>query len=255
MHRLLPVVRALVSDPRNRCAARVSRHAASGAVPACRPVPAGVLAVVALISLLCPEGLSLASTFRVPTARFPKIQAALDVCADGDSVLVAPGTYRPSTNSPLDFHGVDLVLKSDAGPEWTVLRSDCQDEMPQHCNLISFHSGETSAAVVDGFTLHGGIALEGGGIYCTDSSPIICNCIIEGCSTLGGPGGGVSLRNSSALFRDCVIRENEAGVGGCPLKPPPGDRHRRPVCRERKIAPRLITASWVARSSCRCPSL
>jgi hypothetical protein len=70
------------------------------------------------------------------TGQFRAIQHALDQAADQDTVLVRPGAYV--TFEPLDFNRLhdrddpqsqvkNLVLRSEAGPEQTVLMREGDD--------------------------------------------------------------------------------------------------------------------------------
>jgi hypothetical protein len=65
--------------------------------------------VLTLVSLT-----AMAATHQVPGS-YPTIQAGIDACAVGDTVLVAPGIYTGAGNTWLNFNGVDLVLMSKMG--------------------------------------------------------------------------------------------------------------------------------------------
>ena len=64
-----------------------------------------------------------ATTIHVPADQ-PTIQAGIDAAADGDTVLVADGTYTGDGNRDIDFGGKSIVLKSENGPVLTVI--DCE---------------------------------------------------------------------------------------------------------------------------------
>ncbi|MCB1161975.1 hypothetical protein KDL67_04740, partial [bacterium] len=88
------------------------------------------LARLLIVGLLTPNLASWASalTYVVRldgSGDFTAIQAAIDACAVGDTVLVGPGSYTGAQNRDLDFSGVDLLLTSEAGKEQTVL--DCEE--------------------------------------------------------------------------------------------------------------------------------
>ena len=87
----------------------------------------------AAMCLLGLPGLSPGATIVVDAAGggdFTNIQAALDAAADGDRVLVRPGTYeiveplyfnRLLPTFPLPPGTRDLVLESEAGPSDTII--------------------------------------------------------------------------------------------------------------------------------------
>lgn len=140
-----------------------------------------------------------ASVVHVPED-YPYIQEAIDAATNGDTVLVARGTYTDPANKDLDFHGKDLVLAAPAGPKNTTI--DCR----WYGRGLNFHSGETEASVVSGFTIRYGVG-SGGGIYCNGSSPTITQCVITDNSG-EGPGGGLYCENASPRISNCIIRRN-----------------------------------------------
>jgi len=115
-----------------------------------------------------------AVTIHVP-GDYPTIQAGINASVDGDTVLVADGTYTGEGNRDIDFTGKTIVVMSENGPGSCVI--DCQNSG----RGFYFHSGESSTSIVHGFTITNGDAWpDGGGIICSSSSPTISNNIITG---------------------------------------------------------------------------
>jgi hypothetical protein len=159
-------------------------------------LPAGCAAAV----LLCIPALGAAGVIEVPSEQ-PTIQEAVELSADGDTVLVAPGTYsrvwaktvtRPggavvvNTNVLLDR---PVVLLSRAGAEATVIESAGTGPV-----VIVIGS---RGVVIKGFTLRGGRVDErimdaGGGVFCEVCEVEISESIIEGNSAPFGGGIGCS---------------------------------------------------------------
>ena len=67
-----------------------------------------------------------------------------------------------------------------------------------------------STTIISGFTITGGSAFDGGGIYCTNSYAEICNNIITGNAATGyvGHGGGIYCGNDNSRITDNLITEN-----------------------------------------------
>ena len=107
------------------------------------------------------------------------IQAAIDLAVDGDTVLVAPGTYH----EVLNFRGKAITVVSEAGPDQTIVDGGGAG------SVVSFRSGETRAAVLSGFTIRGGVSINfGGGIYIASSSPTVRGNVITGNQSCTGVG-------------------------------------------------------------------
>ena len=149
---------------------------------------------------------------------YETIQEGIDASTDGDTVLVQEGTYYENIN----FNGHNIVLGSlyltsgdTAYIPQTIINGDSSG------SVVTFYSGENSAALLVGLTLTHGLAHQGGGIYCQESSPTISNNIITENTAAGnrGRGGGIYCEDSSPLIVDNIICNNSAlewdfGAGG-----------------------------------------
>jgi hypothetical protein len=122
------------------------------------------------------------------------LQAALDVSAGGDRILVGDGVYDPfsSTNA--------VIIKSLHGPETTII--DGRGAI----RGVDLGGG----ARMDGFRVRHGWATECGGVRARGAS-VINDCIIEN-NEATGTGGGLCLTDNS-LAIDCTISSNRAWNG------------------------------------------
>jgi predicted outer membrane repeat protein len=143
-----------------------------------------------------------AATILVPADQ-PTIQAGIAAAVDGDSVVVAAGTYSGSGNRDIDFGGKDIIVFSPSGPESTVI--DCGGLG----RGFFFHSGEGRSSKVAGFRIINGNVGEGrgGGMFCSDgSSPSILDChFVQNEASIGG---GISCEGAMPLIEGCVFTEN-----------------------------------------------
>ncbi len=144
-------------------------------------------------------------SFNVPLT-YPTIQAGIDSAQERDTVLVAPGTYTGDGNRDLTFRGKHVILKSENGPETTII--DCEaGPMNAHWGIY-LHDSEDSQAVIDGFTIKNSFTDELGAIYLVASSPIIRNCIIT-----ENDGAGIYGTNGARPVIDSCIISKNAGNG------------------------------------------
>jgi hypothetical protein len=164
---------------------------------------------------------SLTGTHRAPFTNWltaaTKIQAAVDVAADGETVWVAAGTYTGAGNRNVDFHGTNCALRSSGGPRVTII--DVQNA--NESRGFYFHSGETPNAVVDGFTIrNGSIQYSGGGgsgVYCLNSSPTIRHCVFATNRTHRFGAGVLAENASSPFIENCIFTGNSSQWGGAGL--------------------------------------
>jgi parallel beta-helix repeat protein len=153
-----------------------------------------------------------ATTIHVPADQ-PTIQAAIDAASNGDSVLVAPGTYFENIN----FMGKAITVTSSGGPSVTTINGGGVGA------VVTFDTSEGSGSVLSGFTITNGLGgtdstgVGGGGIQIDSASPTITgNVITSNSAGVNGYGAGISARASSALIQGNEITNNhgESREGG-----------------------------------------
>jgi len=135
------------------------------------------------------------------------IQKGIDIAPKGWTVLVANGTYTGADNKNLDFRGMAIHLRSAGGAENCII--DCENSD----RGFYFHSRETNAAIVEGFTIRNGVADIGGAVSCDYSSPTITNCTLSG-NSAENLGGAVDCYSSSPTITNCTFSGNSAYDGG-----------------------------------------
>ena len=106
---------------------------------------------VILLSLVfvCPV-LASGATIHVP-GDYPTIQDGINASVNGDTVLVAPGTYVEN----IFFYGMKITVKSSDGAASTVIDGGSPAN-PDFGSVVTFQHGEKLDSVLDGFTLTNG---------------------------------------------------------------------------------------------------
>lgn len=142
------------------------------------------------------------------TGDYPTIQAAVDACAAGDTVLCSSGTYTGAGNRDIELRGLDIAVIGESGADESIL--DCLDAG----RAFFIHGSETSASLIQGFTIRNGHnadtgASAGGGIRIIGASPTLRDLVLENGWTETW-GGGIHLYQSESTIENVILRHNEA---------------------------------------------
>jgi len=154
-----------------------------------------------ILSTFISSSVVFAATISVP-GDFATIQAAIDASQDGDTVIVADGTYIEKINFPVPTQNKNITLISENGPEFTIIDGGNSG------TVVLFPANSDS--ILKGFTITNGRGSEGGGILIArDASPFITNCIIT--NNEASFGGGILCGDSSApIITNCTFQNNSA---------------------------------------------
>ncbi|MDH7599728.1 MAG: leucine-rich repeat domain-containing protein [Sedimentisphaerales bacterium] len=144
------------------------------------------------------------------TVNYPlaSIQDALEVAANGATILVRPGRYV----GPIDLLGksVRLVGGEPNDPflsDWPVITTESGP-------AVRFAHGEGRDCRVMGFIITGCAGNPAAAIWCSASSPVISHCLIVGNGLSSTSRSIILCQASTAQFIHCTITENVVGATG-----------------------------------------
>lgn len=136
------------------------------------------------------------------------IQDALDVSVPGDEILVSNGLYQVGSRVLGAVAGASRVAISNAvavrsvnGWAFTTIKGDT--------NPVVRGVYMADGAVLEGFTISSGVAVDGGGIYAASRSATVRLCRIEN-NIATGAGAGIW----SGTVEDSLILTNDSNVIG-----------------------------------------
>jgi len=162
---------------------------------------AGVLALLVSVTSFAQ------TTIHVPADQ-PTIQAGINAANNGDTVVVAPGTYFET----ISFAGKNISVTSSNGPGSTAIDGGGIGR------VVTFNQGEGPGATLAGFTVQNGQSqLGGGGVFINNASPTIVGNVITGNHAIYGI--GIDVEGGSPLIQNNVITGNtqccgSSGFGG-----------------------------------------
>ncbi|MHC4456605.1 MAG: LamG-like jellyroll fold domain-containing protein, partial [Planctomycetota bacterium] len=180
----------------------------------------GILAVLIVSLYLC--GQVQADVLLVPDV-YPTIQSAINAAVDGDVVLVGRGTYPEH----IDFIGKDIVVTSTDPNDESVVAGTIIDAGGTG-SAVTFDSGETSDAVITGFTIQNGYGSVdplfgaglywGAGVYCSNASPTITRNVIVNnngplSQTTASYGVGIGTVLASPIITRNIMKDNTGYAG------------------------------------------
>ena len=141
---------------------------------------------------------------------YTTIAAAITASASGDYILVSDGTYSEKIN----YGNKNLTIVSINGAGSTKIQGDNTNNP-----VVTFSSGETASAVLDGFTIDNqatastatrGIAIS------ASSAPTIKNCVVEGNTmSTGQNGAGIYINGGAATIQNSTVGGNAANKNSC----------------------------------------
>ena len=135
---------------------------------------------------------------------FASIQAGINFASEGDSVLVAQGTY----NENLTFRGRAITVRGSEGAQNSIIDGSGLG------SVIMFNNAETNTTKLTGFTITNGHAYTGGGIYLSGASPILEDLYITE-NIVDYQGGGIYAEGSNSTINNCTISNNQCpNLGG-----------------------------------------
>lgn len=156
----------------------------------------GLVLALCLMFAVCVSALA-QTTRRVPS-NYLSIQAAIDAAANGDTVLVAPGTYVENIN----FNGKAVTVRSERGANDTAIDGNGAG------SVVIFANGEGPSSRLTGFTIRNGTYSPwGGGIHVSGASPTITENIIVNSANSSA---GIWVLGGSPLIRRNAISGNSA---------------------------------------------
>ena len=153
---------------------------------------------------------------------YVSFQSEIDAASDGDTILVAPGTYEGNIN----FNGKNVVVASEYVTTGdTSYISTTIIDAKQNGSVVRFENNETNQAALIGFTITGGYAVKGAGIYINGSEPTLKNLYVLSNETYicnadnyfaDAEGGGIYINGSTPIIEEIMAQNNisESNGGG-----------------------------------------
>lgn len=133
-------------------------------------------------------------------ADFNTIQAGIDHCWDGDTVVVSPGTYTEN----IYFNRAPVTVTSTDPNDPDVVESTIITASSGYS--VNFDFFEDDESVLMGFTV------TNRGVYCKDSSPTITRNVIRECDTAGITGQNAA---SPTISYNTICDNSDHGISEC----------------------------------------
>jgi len=148
-----------------------------------------------------------------PQNPYKTIQHSADVSYSSDTIIVDNGVYVEN----IEMYGTNILLASNylqTGDFDDILTTVIDGDSSG--SVIMLEGCDSTTSII-GFTITKGLSINGGGINCSFSRPLIKNNIIRDNRTILGNynrGGGVRCRRSNPTVVQTIISGNEGHNGG-----------------------------------------
>jgi hypothetical protein len=139
---------------------------------------------------------------------FKKTQEGIDASSDGDTVIVAQGTYVQN----ILFYGKNITLRSTDPLDPAIVANTIIDGN-QWGYVVAFFGTENEACVLSGFTIRNGSRGVCGGDWYTRTHATIENNVITGNRVWGDGGGGIAYCDG-VIQRNAIYANRAAKFGG-----------------------------------------
>ena len=164
-------------------------------------------AILCIVILLYSAS-GVASILHVPSG-YASIKEAVNAAVEGDTVLIADGTYSGSGNRNVLLTEKNLVIESESGSAHCII--DCESSG----RAFKLSVGVSGVTVIRNLTIQNGFmngSKNGGAIWCELSTPIIENCVFV--DNTAGHGGGIGCSDASPGIVNCYFSSNSGNYGG-----------------------------------------
>ncbi|NIA20760.1 MAG: hypothetical protein GWP05_02060 [Anaerolineaceae bacterium] len=181
-----------------------------------QPSVARACVLIALALLFAPT--AQAAVLNVGGGGYATIQSAITASSDGDTIIVAAGTYPEH----IDFSGKSVTIRSSDPDNDAVVAATIIDGAANGtCVTIANGEGQgADQAILEGFTItNGAYALVfptgAGGIYVENASPIIRKNVIS-LNQTAADGGGICVIGNAApqISGNTIVGNTAEGWGG-----------------------------------------
>jgi len=138
----------------------------------------------------------------------PTIQAGINVAVEGDTVLVAEGTYYENIVWP-DIGSIKVIGENR---ESTIIDGNQVDRV---VNFDNDYNVIDETTLLKNFTIRNGYTqYSGAGIYCHNSKPSLINLIVDNNESESSGGGIMCFNYSHAVIENVIFSNNTSSEGG-----------------------------------------
>jgi len=176
----------------------------------------GRMVLVSALAIVLLASVCMARTWHITPDGFgdlPTIQAAVDSAAEGDTLLLADGTYRGPGNRDVTVDKRLIIRSESDDPEACIIDCEGSSASPHRAFYIPFgtglHSELSGVSVVNGWD-----PSWGGAVHLHGPGADIRNCIFRyNYADMGGAVWVEDYRGGPSLISECAFIGNSAGSG------------------------------------------